>query len=172
MTFVTGDLLNADQLNTYLRDNMNEMSPAKAQTLGSMIMTQDMNTVVERKPGSDFINTLDTTTATSYVDLSHVGPTVSVEISSSFALVFLYCHSYETGGKAAWMSCDVSGASASPAADNRAVQLQSVNGQRAGTCVMYSNLNPGVNVFTAKYRMTSSGTMANFSDRRLAVLPF
>ena len=90
--------------------------------------------------------------------------------TSAQALVFVYCNQLSSGGTAAWMSYEVSGATTSAADDNRSIQLQSTGGQHAGAAILHTGLTAGSNVFRAKYRISTSGT-ATFSVRRICVIP-
>jgi hypothetical protein len=170
MTAIAGSVFTAAQFNTFLRDNLNECPTSKATTPGSFFVSSATNQVVERVPTSDYIATPQTTTSTGFTDLATPGPVVSV-MTASFAFVSLYCNQTNTSGNAAWMSYDISGATTQAALASTAIQLQFNGGQRLGATILQSGLTPGVNTFTAKYQISTSGT-ATFSDRRLAVLPF
>jgi len=70
-----------------------------------------------------------------------------------------------------WMSYGITGATTDAAIDNRGIQLQSAGGQRIGGTFFHSAiLTAGTNTFTAKYRVSTSGT-GTWSDRRLMVIP-
>jgi hypothetical protein len=173
MTAIAGSVFTAAQFNTFVRDNFNECPTSKATTPGSYFVTSATNQMAQRLPTSDFNSGSGTTTATSYTDLTGtgIGPIVSVT-TASFAIVSLYTNLFTSGGAtASWMSFDVTGATTAAALDSTGIELNSANGQRIGATILYSGLTPGVNVFTARYRVTTANT-ANFSDRRLAVLPF
>lgn len=174
-TWVTGDILPADELNTYLRDNLLELSPNKATTAGSIFVTNNTSEIAERIVTSDYIAASESTSSTTYTDLSTIGPSVTVETSSQ-AFVFMYCHMYSNDDtNAVWMNFDVSGATTESATsrDSTALMLQASNGQRWGVSVLYQNMTPGMNTFTAKYRCSNNtGTVtATWSNRRIAVLP-
>jgi hypothetical protein len=170
-TWTSGDLVPAADLNSYIRDNMLEMSPSKASTVGSLFVTADTNSISERRPAGDFVSTLQSTTTTAtYLDLATVGPSVTVECTS-YAIIYIYAHMFHSAGTGVWMSFEVSGATTIAANDNTAILLQNTGGQRVGSAFLYSSLNAGMNTFTAKYRISGAGT-GNWSDRRIAVLPF
>jgi hypothetical protein len=174
MTFASNTILASSDLNIYLRDNLLEMSPAKAETPGSLLISDSPNSIQERTPTSDFISVTETTNSTSYTDLNTDGPTVTVECGTS-VFVFMYTnllYSTTSGGSSAWMSYAISGDTISAANDAWGINLSSTGGQRVGSAIMHSGLTPGSNTFTAKYRATSgTGQVATFSNRRLAVLP-
>ena len=172
MTAVSGSVFTAAQFNTYVRDlgNLNETAPAKATAAGQIFVSTAANSVAARTVNADFISTQETTTSTSYTDLATTGPTVTATTSAS-AIVATYCNMFHSAGLASWMSYDISGATTAASDDNRAIQLQSTGGQRMGGTFFHSAiLNPGTNTFTAKYRVSTSGT-GTFSVRRLMVIP-
>jgi hypothetical protein len=177
-TAIDGTIFTAAQFNTFVRDNILETMPSKASVRGSLFTTDASNRIAERTASSAMIQTGDHsesagqaegTTETQYVDLPTTGPVVSV-ITGTQAWVSLYCASLNSAGNAAWMSYDVSGATTSAAADDRAVQLQNTGGQQIGVTILHNGLTPGLNTFTAKYRISTSGT-GLFNQRRLAVQP-
>lgn len=168
MTFTSNTVLAAADLNINLRDNLNEMSPAKATTPGSLIISDSPNSVQERTPTADYVSVTESTTSATFTDLNTVGPSVTVETGST-AYVTLYCNCYTTSIKA-WMSYEIDGNNQIAAATSWAMGVASTGGQRQGLTIMHNGLIPGLNTFTAKYRLSGSGT-ATFSVRRLAVLP-
>lgn len=182
-TWVSDEVLTADDLNVYLRDNLLELSPSKATTAGSIFVTESPSVISERIIMSDYIAASESSSATSYTDLRTVGPSVTVKTSSQ-AFVFLYCHMYATlsnsstpDNYAVWMNFDVTGATTDFAVnrDSTAIMLQSSNGQRWGITILYTNMNPGWNTFTVKYRVSQptsgSAPIGTWSNRRIAVLP-
>lgn len=173
-TWVSTDTLPASELNTYLRDNLAELAPAKAVTPGSYFVTTDNGMLSERIPVADFIGAADQSLSNTYTDLDDIGPTVTVETSSQ-AWVFLYCHMFgDVNTAAVWMNYSVSGATTDDASgrDSTAIQVQAAGGQRMGVNILHTGLNPGMNTFTAKYRISTGVTLGTWSDRRLGVLPF
>lgn len=177
-TAVDGTIFTAAQFNTFVRDNLAETMAARASVAASLFATEDYNRVAERTAAMQTVATGDhsiatgqaeATQETTYVDLPTIGPSVSV-VTGTQALVVMYCGMLNSSGSAAWMSYEVSGATASTAADNRAIQLQSTGGQQIGAVILHNSLTPGLNTFTAKYRITSSGT-GLFNRRTLSVQP-
>lgn len=173
ITFVSGTTLTATQMNTYLRDNMLELAPAKATTPGGYFVGTGVNSIAERVPETDLITTSETTTFTSYLNLPTVGPTVTVT-TGTYAFVITTCQmENNTADAEVFMSWIVSGATTRSAGDNTAV---SKDGTPAGNFCrltnfdLVSDLTPGTNTFQAKYRV-SAGT-GTFSERRLTVFPF
>lgn len=174
MTAVSGSVFTAAQFNTYVRlprDNLNETAPAKATAAGQIFVSNAANSITARLVNADLITTQETTTSTTYTDLATTGPTITATTSFS-AIVAIYCNQFHSAGLAAWMSYDISGATTDASSDNRAVQLLGVSpGQHLGATFFHSSiLTAGTNTFTAKYRVSTSGT-GTFSSRRLLVIP-
>lgn len=171
ITFVANTVLTAAQLNTYLRDNFMETMPARAVTPGSHFVVAGRNRIEQRTADTGYIGTQEALPAdqTEYTDLATVGPTVTVQTSTQ-AFVMLHCNVASSSGKAGWMSYEVSGATDSVAQDNRAVMFQSTPGEAGGAVILHRDLVEGMNTFTAKYRVSTSGT-GKMSQRRLAVFP-
>lgn len=128
---------------------------------------------------------VQSTTSTSYTDLTTVGPSITATVAASGrALVLLSCRIgwFDTttdpsdGGA---MSCAVSGASTVAADDQGAAYLfaqytgttgASVTAQIAGVRFL-TGLTPGRNVFTAKYKSADPGAKSvDFSKRSLTVI--
>lgn len=114
------------------------------------------------------VATSQTTTSTTYADLATVGPAVTIETGNE-AEVILKGSMSLSGGNAIFMSFAVSGATTQAAADDRAVRLVSTVLQRASTVVYVFALTPGINTFTAKYKV-DAGT-GTFVDRTIDVKP-
>ena len=155
--------------NTYVRDNLNCTAPAVATSAGQIFVSTGANAIAARKVAADFISTQETSTSTSYADLATSGPSVTATTSLS-AIVAIYCNMFNATNPI-WMSYSLSGATTDAANDNRGIQVQAAGGQRIGGTFFHSAiLTPGTNTFTAKYRVSTSGT-GTWSDRRLMVIP-
>ena len=171
-TAVLGSVFPSAVYNQAVRDNLLQTMPALTTTKGSFFTTIGTHQIAERVPVADYDSGSSTTTSTTYTDLtSGVGPTVTCQ-TGTMAAVFLYCNQNNTGATTAvWMALEISGATTQAASDSFAIQLQGSAGQHAGACFLIDTLTPGVNTFTAKFRISSTGT-GLFSSRRLAVWPF
>lgn len=175
MTAVASSVFTAAQFNTFIRDNLNETAPAKATTSGSYFVGVGPNQIAERTSVTDIIETSETTTSTSYDDLTTLGPQVSVE-TGSFALVINTADiTNNTVGQSGRMTWEVSGASSIAAEDFRAlrVTVPSTSGAgntRASVVTAIGDLTPGMNTFKSVYR--ASGGTASFANRRLTVLAY
>lgn len=120
------------------------------------------------------VATSETTTNTTYVSLSTVGPSVTVTIGANgLALVSIYNFAAsDTQGKRAYMGFDISGATTLAANDNYASEWQAWTANADGTAsstFLVTGLAAGSTTFLAKYRVdANTGT---FKNRRIAVIP-
>lgn len=125
---------------------------------------------VHQTPLGGHVATSQTTTSTSYTDLSTSGPAVTVNTGTS-ALVTMGCAITSTDASGyTFMSYAVSGATTSSASDARALGMihsYSGFGYRVSHTYVHTGLTAGANTFTAKYRV-SVGT-GTFSDRSISV---
>lgn len=115
----------------------------------------------------------ETTTSTSYTNLSTYGPEVTV-YTGKMALVALTCNIRVIDGGNAIMGYEVSGATSISPDDEKAVTYDDIGTNNQGLVlarVDLVTLNPGRNTFTAKYRTSSGSTSAGFSRRNLVVIP-
>lgn len=174
MTAVAGSVYTAAQFNTFVRDNLNECAPAKAQTAGGYFVTSATNQIAERTISHSIVNTADTTSATSPSDLDNTDGPVVTAVTGSVALVVV---GGRIGGgtvatQSVKMAWEVSGASSISATDAWAAGVVGVSGGFAYCSRAYlaTGLTPGTNIFTAKYSV-SSGT-GTYSARSLLVMPF
>ena len=176
MTFIDGTVLTAAQLNTNLRDNFLETVPAKSTNNGGAgggyFTVNGPYSLSERGLVYSDVNTTETTTATSFEDLATFGPSARV-VTNTNALVFLSAEmSNSTGGANCAVTIEVSGASTIPASENEASSHGDGpnTASTPGNFVYFTDLTPGQNIFTMKYKVTD-GT-GSFLRRRIAVLPF
>ena len=115
--------------------------------------------------------TEQSTTSTSYTDLSTAGPAVTVTTGTS-AIVLITAGYANNGGSgpASAMSFAVSGATTIAASDNYRGIVGGANTVAAciAATTKLTTLTPGSNVFTAKYRVTSAST-GSFAHRSISV---
>lgn len=172
-TAIAGTPFTAAQYNSNIRDNLVETETSRAQTATGYCVTTGMNQLAERIPLSSLVTTTDTTTsAGTYVDLDNTpGPSVTV-VTGTSAFVSIYGSLQNSSSTAAWIGFGVTGATELDPADSYAIEMQiSTPGERVGATFFRSDLNPGSNTFTCKYRVSTSGT-GTFAARRIAVFPF
>lgn len=119
-----------------------------------------------------FISTIETTTSSSYTDLTTVGPQVEIAAGpSGLFLVTLYCGLRTTVTNGCFMSFTFTGGVATAANDNLAISSDVGNfGQRIGGSFLVTDLGAALVTITCKYRATAGAT-AEFRDRRLSVVP-
>jgi hypothetical protein len=172
MTAVASSVFTAAQFNQFVRDNLNETAPAKATTQGSIFVGTGVNSIAERHPFGDFVSTAETTTSTSYTDLSTSGPSLTRDTGASAIIIVGGILRNSSAGGICFMGVTISGASAIAANDAAAFQVESTaSDDRVGASFVdfRTGLTPGSNVFTAKYRVTA-GT-GTFSSRRVDIIP-
>jgi hypothetical protein len=173
MTFVAGNVLTAAQLNTHLRDNMLETAPGRASSANSIFVSQSPFRIEERTIKAGRVATSQSTTTSSYSDLATVGPSVTCTTGTS---AIIYLNSTITPAvtdTGCGMSFAVTGDSNRSAQDKEAILIDGTiggNAVRVGTNIFITDLTPGVNVFTAKYKSSGSNS-TTFNDRFLGVLP-
>jgi hypothetical protein len=171
MTAIAGSVFTAAQFNTFVRDNLNETAAAKATIPGAHFAVSDTNQLAQRVLATASTLVTETTTSTVFTDLATIGPSVSVTTGVA-ALVFTHCGMENSGTGSVRMGYEVSGASSVVAADNKGSGLAGTGGLNVvHSCVtIETGLTPGVNVFTAKYRVSAS--VGTFLSRRIGVVPF
>lgn len=177
MTAVANTAFTAAQFNTYVRDNLLETGPAKATTAGSIFVGTGANSIAERLPTNQFVTNIETTSSTSYTDLTTSGPSITLTTGTKVLLALSAAISHSSGASATAsvrMSVATSGATTLSATD--ATSLSKIGWADANEqitvskVVMLTGLTAGSNTFTCKYRV-SSGT-GQFDDRHLTVIPF
>ncbi|WP_329336054.1 hypothetical protein OG252_13005 [Streptomyces sp. NBC_01352] len=173
MTAVANSTFSAAQFNQFVRDNLNETAPAKATAAGSYFVGAAVNSIIERRAVTGADLTTGTTTSTTYGNLSgtSVGPSVTCETGPA-ALVMVRGSIENSGAGSARMAYEVSGAHNQAPADHRGIHIfeGALTNIGASDVTLMTPLTPGVNTFTARYRV-SSGT-GTFSARRITVVPF
>lgn len=173
MTAVAGSVFTAAQFNTFVRDNLNECPAAKAANPGGFFVTSATNEVVERMPAVDRVDVSETTTSTSFADLTTVGPSVTVTTGSMAVVALTARTNNNTATQPCLVGFDISGATTLAAADARAL-WQETNGvgefNRSTAFHLLTTLSAGSNTFVAKYRV-GGGTGA-FQYREISVIPF
>jgi hypothetical protein len=149
-TFVTGEVETAAIFNTHLRDNLLALQPQSAS-----------------------VATSQTTASTTYVDLTTVGPSVTMNTGTS-VMITLSCTTWPSiAGGFGYMSVAVSGATTLAAADGNgilATHSSALYAQTPSRTFLLAGLTGGSNTFTAKYRTGGSSTQ-NFGPRDITVTP-
>lgn len=133
---------------------------------GNIIYASDINSIFQED--SNNVDTLESTASTAFTNLATVGPTVTLTLigTSVTVTVSVYMNN-SAGGNNGYMGCAVSGASTVAASDSKSASNVGTNAVTASNTFEFTGLTPGINVFTAKYRV-SAGT-GNFVYRWLTV---
>lgn len=174
-TWVTNEIVTAAQLNEQIRDNMNETAPAVtfSASPGHIVGNEAVNDLVYRLVVNNAVATAQTTTSTTYTDLTTVGPARSVSTGTSALVCWSARVRNATVGGISYVGLTISGATSSAAADALALQFEAATSNqimRAGVAQIYLGLTGGSNTFTMQYRV-SAGT-GEFAQRNLSVIPF
>lgn len=173
MTAVAGSVFTAAQFNTFVRDNLSETAPAKATTPGSYFTVSGTNQIIQRTPAQQSVNTSETTTSTSFADLTTPGPSVTVTTGSWAVIVATSEISNNTSSQAGRVGVDISGATTESPDSNHVLRQESsgtAEFQRASIVRLHTGLTPGSNTFKLMYSTVGSST-ASFNFRNIAVLP-
>ncbi|MGW2213322.1 hypothetical protein [Streptomyces sp. NPDC001781] len=173
MTAVAGSAFTAAQFNQHVRDNLNETAPAKATAEGQIFVSTGANQIAARQMAKQFVGTSQTTTATTYSDLTTIGPRVTVATGTRALCMYACSIDNTSTNGASKVSVAVTGAS-SIAADDQWCMVRdganSGNVWRISMSHMFETLTPGTNTFTMRY-LVGSGT-GTFLYRELIVIPF
>lgn len=190
ITFVPETILTAAQLNLHIRNNLNEMAPAKASERGNIFVTTGRNQIRQQTPVFDFYigsSSADSekTTSSEFTDLKYIGPSVTTFVTYG-ALISLSLRCNNTTANA---FCITSFAVSKPAegdelneetvyepTDERSLLFETAVGGAdgqdlaAGYTTLIGVPEPGTYTFRMKFRVTT-GT-GTFYRRWLSVIPF
>lgn len=127
-------------------------------------------------PNSADVTAAQSTTSTSYGDLTTAGPSVTMNLTTGqkvMVSVSAEIWGAGSGVEVGRMSFAVSGATTVTANDNNGASnrlTSNVITMCSRTSIITATAT-GSHTFTAKYKTTSSGTTANFENRRIVVFP-
>jgi hypothetical protein len=176
MTAVANTPFTAAQFNTHVRDNLLETAPGKATagvTTGSHIVKSGTNQIAFRTASSASVNTQQSTSSTSYTNLSTNGPAVTVTTGTR-ALVIINCSLLNNSSNSSFASFAVTGATSISAVDDYAIRHRDGTGtsgeEQMSRAHFFTSLTAGSNTFTMKYRVIA-GT-GSFDNREIIVIPF
>jgi hypothetical protein len=173
MTAIAGSVFTASQFNQFIRDNLSETAPAKATVPGSYFAVSDTNQIAQRTPATATVNVSESTASTSFVDLTTLGPQVTVNTGTSALILITAEITNNTASQAGRIGITISGAT-SETPDGTTVLRQETNGtsefNRCTMARLHTTLTPGSNTFRMVYAATS-GTAA-FNFRNIIVMPF
>ncbi|QDN64454.1 hypothetical protein [Streptomyces sp. S1D4-14] len=173
MTAVAGSVFTAAQFNQTIRDNLAETAPSKATVPGSYFAVSDTNQISQRTPAASTVNVSESTLSTSFVDLTTLGPQVTVNTSTSALILVTAEISNNTASQAGRVGVNISGAT-TETVDGTYVLRQETNGtaefNRCTVARLHTTLTPGTNTFRMVYCAT--GGTAAFNYRNLIVFPY
>lgn len=173
MTAAPNTIFTAPDFNTYIRNNLRETAPGLAEEAGQYFVSGAPNALIARKMMSHTVATSQTTTSLSFVDLSTVGPTVTVTTGSMAIAWWSTTLDNSSTDATSSASVKVSGKSNIPASTPAPLSRDgrpNGNPVRAMGYRHFVNLTPGDNIFTLQYRVGTGGTTGTFSDRHLVVM--
>lgn len=172
MTAVVNAAFTAAQFNQYVRDNLNETGPAKVTTDGQYLVSTGANTLVARGISRNTVQISESTTSTSFTDLTTGGPALTATTGDTAIIILSAKLSHATALGNAIMGYAISGATTQAALDETSLQIAPpATGFLQASWVMQEvGLTVGSNTFTAKYK-TNTGT-ATFDRRRMILMPF
>lgn len=173
LTAVSNATLTAAQWNASVRDNLLVTVVALATAAGNMFVSTGANALAQRVPSSDTVNTSQTSTSTSYVDLASVGAQCASVVSDIRVIVWMTAQMNNgTASQDSISSVAVSGATTTAADDNYCLDVQSPTAFTDMTAARTVRLTvtAGTNTYTQKYRVT--GGTGTFRRRSMVVLPF
>ncbi len=170
ITFVSGTTLTAAQLNTNLRDNLNETMPAKATTAGYHFVSTGTGAIAERAIEAATVNAFESGTSATYANLATPGPMVTVTTGTKALCVYSVNARHSLDHIATLTSIAVSGATSVAANDAWAIIVDGLSPLQALACGMSKvfGLTPGSNTFIMQHR-TNSGT-GTYGNRHLIVI--
>lgn len=150
------------------------INPALAGTAGvaTTYSRGDHRHGVTNEALSTRINTSESTTSLTYVDLATAGPIVTATTGANAIIIFGALTGNNTAGQSTAMSVAISGATTLAASDAYNLQLVSPVGGNLfsmSSSALLTGLNPGVNTFTCKYRV--SANTGSWANRSLIVFP-
>jgi hypothetical protein len=170
LTAVASSALTAAQWNASVRDNLLQTAVAKVTTAGSHFVATGSHTLAQRTIVDDIVETTGSSSSTSYINLSSVGPYVNATTGVK-ALTWMNCsmsNSVMAGGT--YASLEIYGDTTLAPSDARGLYLQNDIGHdvRAGVCTL-NDTTPGSNTFRMQYRV-AAGT-GTWLRRRIIVMP-
>lgn len=122
---------------------------------------------------SNFINTAQSCSSTSYIDLSDPATSVTLTTGASVIILMYARVDAPSSGTIAYLNFKVSGATTVAASDARGASMgfdSSTNKWfTIGTAYSLTGLTPGENTFTLQYRVNANSAV--FANRQIIVIP-
>ena len=117
---------------------------------------------------SSNVTTGQSTTSTTFTDLTTSGPSVTVTTGTKALVIMASQILISTNGNNAHMSFEVSGATTRSADDEVSMFHTGYSNEKWGSARIITGLTAGSNTFTAKYRV--SADTGTFTNRHIAVI--
>ncbi len=179
MTFVTATTITAAQLNTHLRDNLNQTEGAVAMHQGRYLVATGANALAERECKQAELDLFETYTGNGvnnvYGDLATIGPQVTLTTGTR-ALVMVGVNSRNSvNDNATFTSWSCSGATTLAASDTWAILIDGINAEQAiaTSRIFLANVTAGVNTFKTEYRLgATASSIGTWGYRRICVMAF
>lgn len=173
LTAVSNTALTAAQWNASVRDDLLTTAPALATTAGSHFVGTGVNAIAERISNTITVATSETTSTTTYTNLTTVGPQVPITTGTKAIGLWSSTSGNNTSGQNSFMSVSVSGATPTQVGqDAYSLRFQSfgTNARHRASCVhMWTGLTSGSNTFTAVYKVDAG--IGTWLDRELIIIP-
>jgi len=172
MTAIAGDIFKASQFNTHVRDNLLETEMGLPVTGDDyFFVTTGVNSISASIPTLSLVATSQTTTSTTYTNLTTVGPTINDLNVNNKVLISVGADMVNnTSGERCRMSVEYSNDGTTVSAtDTMCVANSGTLRHNIGASFVLTTV-PGTYTFTAKYRV-SAGT-GTFVNRNLFIFPF
>lgn len=175
LTAVANVALTAAQWNASVRDNLLETAPAKVTTSGQILTSTAANTVAARTPVVASISAAETTTLTSYGDLTAgtQGPAITATTGAKAQVsIHARCVNSVSGNlsQAGW---HVTGATTLAASDDFCIGGKAgivSQDMWVGGTWLFTGLAGGANTFEMHYKV--NGGTGTFGNRRISIVPF
>ena len=173
-TWTSTEVVTASIMNTHVRDNFNETAPAKSSAgAGYNIVANGTNSMAARLVDQDSVTTSETTTSTSFTDLTTSGPSVTVTTGAKALILMTAQVSNSSAGSSCYVDYAVSGATTRSANNTSALRYESGSANDV-LKVTHAHLNVGLsvgsNTFKLEYRV--DGGTGTFANRFITVVPF
>lgn len=171
LTAVANAALTAAQWNASVRDNLLETAPGISSAAGSIFVSSGTNVIAQRTVSSDTIETVQTTTSTSYTDLATTGPLIVNITTGALALLMYSAYMSNSTTNTSYVGWDISGSTSVSTSDNTALRFQSGiadQALRSSNVRRLTGLTPGTQTVTLRYRC--SGTTSTFANRHIIVM--
>jgi hypothetical protein len=166
----TGDVIYASAANTPARLGIGTTGQV-LQVSGGLPSWQNAPAANPTTASAEVL-TSQSTTSTSYTDLTTAGPAVTLTTSTSVLVIVSAFINPALSDNTGYMSYAISGATTTAASDNWAVAFRKGGNDTVNAQLSYASVatvTAGSNTFTSKYRVTVTNS-SPFANRRIFVM--